>query len=304
VAVAEEPAAVVEVLEPGLRALVEDLGRPGLAEFGVGRSGAVDLPSLQLGNRLVGNRESAAGIELTLGAASFRFHHPATVAVTGAPAPVTAAGRPAAMNSPVAVGAGAEVRIGRPTAGVRSYLVVRGGIAVPPVLGSRSRDTLAGLGPPELRRGDLLPIGTETEGLPLVDHPPVPGLPDEVTLRVWPGPRVDWFAPDALDTLFAEPYQVTPSSDRVGMRLRGRPLRYGRAGQLPPEGMVTGALQVPPEGQPVLFLADHPVTGGYPVIGVVLTDDVPLAAQSRPGQLIRLRPAGTAHASVDLGALR
>jgi biotin-dependent carboxylase-like uncharacterized protein len=281
----------VEVLDPGLLALVEDLGRAGLAEFGIGRSGAVDPPSLALGNRLVGNRASAAGIELTLGGAAFRFLRAATVALTGARAPVTAGGTVAGMFAPIAVAAGTEVRIGRPTAGVRTYLAVRGGVDLPPVLGSRSRDTLAGLGPPQLRRGDLIPVGTDVAGEPLAGPVPVPELPAEITLRVHPGPRRDWFTPDALVALFGEPYQVTPSSDRVGMRLRGTPLRYRRTGELPPEGMVTGALQVPPEGQPVLFLADHPVTGGYPVIGVVHGEDVPLAAQAAPGRLIRLRPA-------------
>lgn len=312
----------MEVLRPGLLALVEDLGRPGLADLGIGRSGAVDVPSLRLGNRLVGNHESAAAIELTLGGAAFRFHRPAVVAVTGAPAPVTVAGRPVPAATSVPVPAGEELRVGRPRGGVRTYLAVRGGIDVPPVLGSRSRDTLAGIGPAELRAGDLLPIGTEVAGPPAaapvdggllgggpldggpVDggpldgaHPgvgPAPGAAPsataEVRLRVHPGPRVDWFTDDALATLFGEPYRVTPRSDRIGMRLSGGRLYYRRTGELPPEGMVTGALQVPPEGQPVLFLADHPVTGGYPVIGVVTSDDVPLAAQAQPGRPVRFVP--------------
>lgn len=277
----------IEVLHPGLLALVEDLGRPGLADLGIGRSGAVDVPSLRLANLLVGNHETAAAVELTLGGAAFRFHHPAIVALTGAPASLTIGGRPTELFSPVPVGAGEDVRIGRPTTGVRTYLAVRGGIDVPPVLGSRSRDTLAGLGPPELRRGDLIPVGVDLAGPP-ADGPAAAGhLPTEIVLRVYPGPRVDWFTPDALATLCGEPYQVTPRSDRVGMRLQGGRLRYQQTGELPPEGMVTGALQVPPEGQPLLFLADHPVTGGYPVIGVVASEDVPLAAQAQPGRLIR-----------------
>lgn len=281
----------IEVLDPGLLALVEDLGRPGLADLGIGRSGAVDVQSLRLGNRLVGNHESAAAIELTLGGAAFRFHRPAIVALTGAPASVTVGERPTELPGPVLVDAGEEVRIGRPRAGVRTYLAVRGGIDVPPVLGSRSRDTLAGLGPPELRPGDLIAVGDEAIGPPL-DRPVVAAQsPAEIILRVYSGPRVDWFTPEALATLFDAPYQVTPRSDRVGMRLRGGQLRYRQAGELPPEGMVTGALQVPPEGQPVLFLADHPVTGGYPVIGVVASEDVPLAAQAEPGRLIWFVPS-------------
>lgn len=289
---------VIEVVSPGLLALVEDRGRPGFAELGVGRSGAADLPSLDLGNRLVGNRPSAAGIELTLGRAVFRFHAAATVAVTGAVAAVEVAGRDERMFRPISVPAGAEFRIGRPAAGLRTYVTVRGGIDVPVVLGSRSWDTLAGLGPPPLRRGDLIPVGTEVgdpvtgvDGTSLPVDPDVPDPAAEVELRVRLGPREDWFAAEALDVLFDAPYQVTPKSDRVGMRLAGRPLRYRVSGELPPEGMVTGSLQVPPDGQPVLFLADHPVTGGYPVIGVVREADVPLAAQAAPGRLLRLRPA-------------
>ena len=282
---------VVEVLDPGLLALVEDLGRPGLADLGIGRSGAVDVPSLLLGNRLVGNHESAAAIELTLGRAAFRLRAGGTVALTGASAPVTVAGRPVGMSTPATVAAGEEVRIGRTGDGVRTYLAVRGGIDVPPVLGSRSRDTLAGIGPPELRPGDLLPVGTDIAGPPGREPEPPARSSEEVVLRVHAGPRADWFTPDALDTLFGEPYQVTPRSDRIGMRLRGGALRYRRGGELPPEGMVTGALQVPPEAQPVLFLADHPVTGGYPVIGVVASEDIPLAAQARPGRWIRFARA-------------
>jgi biotin-dependent carboxylase-like uncharacterized protein len=309
-------APIIEVVNPGLLALVEDRGRPGFAQFGVGRSGAADLPSFDLGNRLVGNHPSAAGIELTLGGAVFRFPAAAVIAVTGAVAPVAVDGRDAACGVPLLVDAGAELRIGRPRAGVRSYLAVRGGVDVPPVLGSRSRDTLGGLGPPPLSRGDRVPIGADIAG-PVARSVPypaggayvgvhaaqrhaggtghagtaVPDPPAAITLRVRPGPRQDWFTAEALDVLFAEPYQVTPSSDRVGMRLHGRPLRYAATRELPPEGMVTGALQVPPDGQPVLFLADHPVTGGYPVIGVVRDADVALAAQAAPGRLLRLRPA-------------
>jgi biotin-dependent carboxylase-like uncharacterized protein len=278
-----------EVVDPGLLALVEDLGRPGYAHLGVSASGAVDVPSLLRANRLVGNRRSAAAVELTLGRAAMCFPAGATVAVTGAPAEVTVGGRPAAFGAPLEVAPGEEVRVGRPPAGVRCYLAVRGGVAVPPVLGSRSRDTLAGLGPAELHRGDRVPIGSDMDSQPVVL--PSVGFEPEPVLRVNPGPRQDWLVDAALDALFSAPYRVTPQSDRVGMRLSGPPLHHRRAGELPPEGVVTGALQVPPDGQPVLFLADHPLTGGYPVIAVVASADVALAAQVRPGGLLRFTPA-------------
>ncbi|RIQ17219.1 5-oxoprolinase subunit C family protein, partial [Jiangella rhizosphaerae] len=189
-----------------------------------------------------------------------------------------------------------------PARGLRGYLAVRGGIGVPPVLGSRSWDSLAGIGPPPLRAGDLLPLAGDHDGEPFVDvapvRPPVPPQSGEVRLRVLPGPRAGRFAPPALDRLFGSAYEVTADSDRVGLRLAGPPLPAapGVAAELPPEGMVTGALQVPPSGRPVLFLADHPVTGGYPVIGVVATADVPLAAQLRPGDAVRFRPTSPAAA--------
>jgi biotin-dependent carboxylase-like uncharacterized protein len=282
---------LVEVLDPGLLALVEDLGRPGHAHLGIGRSGAADLPSLRLGNRLVGNRPGAAGLELTLGGARFRFHRAAVVALTGAEAPADVDGARVEFGRAVPVPAGATLRIRRPARGVRAYLAVRGGIAVPAVLGSRSRDTLAGLGPAPLVRGDLLPVGSDVDG---AGAPP--GLNGqvagggEVLLRVRPGPRDDWFEPSALDTLFGSVYAVTPQSDRVGMRLSGERLVHRARAELPPEGMVTGAIEVPPSGQPVLFLADHPLTGGYPVIGVVTAEGVARAAQIRPGGRIRFAP--------------
>ncbi|TDC52646.1 biotin-dependent carboxyltransferase [Jiangella ureilytica] len=292
---------MIEVLDPGPLALVEDLGRPGLGAMGVGCSGAADGDSFRLANRLVGNHEGAAAVEFLLGGLAVRFRRTATVALTGAPADARVGGgaggegrgRGAAFNAPFSVRAGESLRVGRPASGLRSYLAVRGGIGVPPVLGSRSWDSLARIGPPPLRAGDLLPIGSGHDGEPVVDVAPVAEPAGGVaTLRVLPGPRSEWFAPDALDTLFATPYEVTAESDRVGLRLAGAPLAAAAPGaaELAPEGMVTGALQVPPSGRPVLFLADHPVTGGYPVVGVVLTADLPLAAQLRPGDELRFRP--------------
>jgi biotin-dependent carboxylase-like uncharacterized protein len=280
---------VIEVVDPGLLTLVEDLGRPGHAHLGVGRSGAADRSSLRLANRLVGNRESAAALEITLGGAAFCFHADATIAFTGAPVPITVGGRAFAPNAPISVRPGDIARIQRPSVGLRTYLAVRGGVAVPAVLGSRSSDTLADLGPPALRAGDLLPVGHDVDGFPNADLAPVPDLPATPTLRIRPGPRHEHFTLDALATLTALPYTVTPALDRVGIRLLGAALRRRADEELPPEGTVTGAIQVPPNGQPVLFLADHPVTGGYPVIAVVASTDQDLAAQVRPGQKIRFR---------------
>ncbi|HEY9417378.1 MAG TPA: biotin-dependent carboxyltransferase family protein [Pseudonocardia sp.] len=283
--------AFLEVLAAGPGATVQDLGRNGYGELGVGRSGAADRPALRLANRLVGNTEQHAGLEITFGGLGVRFTRTSLVAVTGALGPLTAGGRAEGTCAPFHVRAGEELIVGTPVQGMRSYLAVRGGVAVTPVLGSRSTDTLAGLGPPPLEPGAVLPVGATALGYPNVDLAPRPAHPGRPELRVIPGPREDWFVPDALDRLCGTGgYRVSAESDRVGMRLDGPVLERRGPGELPPEACVPGALQVPPFGQPILFLADHPVTGGYPVIGVVHPDDLPLAAQTRPGQYIRFRP--------------
>ncbi|MFI7637586.1 biotin-dependent carboxyltransferase family protein [Nonomuraea sp. NPDC049400] len=277
---------MIEVLAPGPYATVQDLGRPGFAHLGVPRSGAADARSLRLANRLVGNAEGLAGIELTLGMARLLFHDGAWVALAGAPVDASATHAPSAgMGAPFWVPPGAELRLGMPAWGLRTYLAVRGGIAVEPVLGSRSTDSLSGLGPEPLRAGTLLPVGPPEGGI-AVDLAPPPE-PRPAVLRVTPGPRDDWFAPDALGVLCARPYTVSQDSNRVGVRLNGAELVRAREGELPSEGMVTGAIQVPPSGQPIVFLADHPPTGGYPVIGVVREADLPVAAQLRPGDEVR-----------------
>jgi biotin-dependent carboxylase-like uncharacterized protein len=278
---------MIEVLRSGPLATVQDLGRPGYAHLGVGRSGAADRPSLRLANRLVGNPESAAGLEITLGGFAARFAARAVIALTGAPAPARLAGRTLGPYGPVEVGPGDELVLGTPDRGVRTYLAVRGGIEVPAAFGSRSTDLLGGLGPPAVGAGTRLPVGTATAGFPTVDVAPVPEPPAEVVLPVRPGPRADWFAPGALDLLTAQPYEVTAASNRVGIRLAGPALRHAGARELPTEGLVEGALQVPPDGQPIVMLADHPVTGGYPVIAVVDQAAIPLAAQTRPGNPLR-----------------
>ncbi|MGP4015922.1 biotin-dependent carboxyltransferase family protein [Saccharopolyspora sp. 5N708] len=280
----------LEVLATGPLSTIQDLGRPGLADIGVGPSGAADGGAFRLANRLVGNAEAAAAVEVTLGGLAVRATRDLTAAVTGAPCPITVDGRIAAANSVLRIPAGAELRMGVPGRGLRSYLAVRGGIAVPPVLGSCATDVLAGLGPDPLAPGTMLPVGPAPARFPLVDLAPVAAYPaDEVVLHVEPGPRHDWFADSALATLVSRPYEVTADSNRIGMRLDGPALERCRTEELPSEGMVAGALQVPPSARPTLFLADHPVTGGYPVIAVVTAADVDKAAQARPGQRVRFR---------------
>lgn len=279
------PVGRLEVLRAGALTTVQDQGRPGWAHLGVPRSGALDPAALRLANRLVGNPEDAAGLEITLTGCALRLTRAGTVAITGAEADVWVGDRPGDVGRPLSVPAGALVRVGPARNGLRNWLAVAGGIAVEPVLGSRATDTLSGLGPSPLRDGDILPLGTPAGDPAPVDLTVGRPVPQELRLLLHPGPRRDWFTPAALEQLLSTPYTISPLSNRVGARLIGAPLHRAVPGELPSEGLVLGAVQVPADGQPLIFLADHPTTGGYPVVGVV--DDVTPLAQARPGTTVR-----------------
>ncbi|MEU1278325.1 biotin-dependent carboxyltransferase family protein [Streptomyces sp. NPDC005805] len=279
------------VVRAGALTTVQDAGRPGHAHLGVPRSGALDGPSARLANRLVGNPQDAAVLETTLSGCAVRLRGPAVVAVGGAPCAVMVDGRPAPWGAPLRVPAGAVLAVGPAVRGVRSYLAFAGGIAVDPVLGSRSTDLLSGLGPAPLTDGAVLPLGPPSGPPARLDAPvPWPAPPAELVLRLRPGPRDDWFTPGALRTLAGPGYRVSSASNRIGLRTEGPPLERSVPGELPSEGMVLGAVQVPPDGRPVVFLADHPTTGGYPVVGVVDDRDLPAAAQAVPGTPVRFVP--------------
>lgn len=285
---------VVEATGP--RTTVQDAGRPGFSDLGVGVSGAADRGAARLANRLVGNVEDAAVLEATLGGLALRTSAPMTVAVTGAPCELLVDGRPVGHHCRVRVPAGAHLRLGVPWVGVRTYLAVRGSIGVAPVLGSRSTDVLAGLGPPPLEVGDVLPVGSAPPGPePAIDLAPVASPPaGDVAVRVVLGPRDDWFTPDAVRSLLRTAWTVGPDSNRVGMRLDGPAMDRATAfrdAELPSEGVVRGSLQIAASGRPTVFLADHPVTGGYPVAAVVVDADLDRLAQVRAGQRIRFHKA-------------
>lgn len=289
---AAETAATLEVLATGPLTTVQDLGRPGHRATGVGSSGAADRPALRLAHRLVGDPEDAAGLEVTLGGLVFVPDADVVVAVTGAPAPVTVDGVAAPAGAPVRVRAGAEVRLGTPALGLRTYLAVRGGIDVAPVLGSRSTDVLSGLGPPRVETGQRLPVGVH-RAAPAheVDLAPLPAIahPHEVvTLRASPGPQWAWF-PEAGPTLTGATYEVSPDSDRSGVRLRGPALASAHRDAPGSAGLLPGAVQVPTDAQPIVFLADAPATGGYPVVAVLVEADLAAAAQLRPGHPVTFR---------------
>lgn len=279
------------VVRSGALTTVQDQGRPGHAHLGVPRSGALDPAATRLVNRLVGNPPDAAVLETTLNGCSVRPRCTVTVAVVGAPCPVTVDGRPVAWGAPVRVPAGALLDVGTAVSGVRCYVAFGGGVAVDPVLASRSTDLLSGLGPPPLTDGTVIPLGSAGAPHARVDTVPHPAPPRELILRVTPGPRADWFTPSARHTLTTRAYRVSSASNRIGLRTEGPPLERAFTDELPSEGMVLGAVQVPPDGRPVVFLADHPTTGGYPVIAVVREADLAGAAQAVPGTPVRFVPA-------------
>lgn len=273
---------MITVVEPGPLTCLQDRGRPGLAALGVPRSGAFDRAAAALANRLVGNGADAAVLEVLLGGLVLRVDVAVTVALAGAHCPGVNWG--AAVSLP----AGTLLRLGPATSGLRAYLAVRGGWDAPAELGSRSTDTLSGLGPPPLRAGDVLFVGGAVAG-------PVSGAHAAAhatrhRLRITPGPRSDWFADDVLARLAATDWRVRSDSDRIGLRLDGPPLPRVRTGELPSEPTRPGALQVPPDGRPILFGPDAPVTGGYPVVAVVRDADLDAAAQVRPGDVVRFTP--------------
>ncbi|MER5935265.1 biotin-dependent carboxyltransferase family protein [Streptomyces sp. NPDC002054] len=276
------------VVRAGSLTTVQDLGRPGYAHLGVPRSGALDTEAHALANRLLGNPASAATLETTLDGVALRAVGAVTVAVTGAPCPVRVAGRPAPWGAPVRLPDGAVLEVGAAAYGVRSHVAVRGGFAVPEVLGSRATDLLSGLGPPVLTAGTVLPVGRPWGPVAGADTLRVPAPPAELVLPVRPGPRADWFTEESVAALARGAYRVSSAGNRIGLRIEGGPaLVRARGGELPSEGMVLGAVQVPPDGLPVIFLADHPVTGGYPVLGVVPRHALGAAAQARPGVGVR-----------------
>lgn len=287
----------LEVLEPGPLCLVQDLGRRGHLSLGVPTSGALDRRALVRANLLVGNDRGRAVLEVLLGGLVLRALEDVVVAVTGAPTTVRVevsgrAGHPEA-GRPFLVPAGGELALGAPARGLRTYVAVRGGLGGPTVLGSRATDVLSGLGPPPLRAGDVLRLlpapGTAVAGAPDEAAHDVPAGPEH-TVHVLPGPRVDWLTPAAIALLATHRWEVTPRSNRVGLRLGGPVLERAVTAELPSEGTVPGSVQVPPDGRPVVFLADHPVTGGYPVVAVVRDADLDLLGQLRPGDRLRLLP--------------
>lgn len=286
-----EPA--IEVLEPGILASIQDLGRPGVASLGVAASGATDRAALRTANRLVGNAEDAAALEIAMGGFRAVARRHLWFAVTGGWGSVRLAGREVDHFDAHEWPAGEELQMDWFEHGTRAYLAVRGGVDGREVYGSRATDSMAGIGPRPLESGDVLAVRDEVSApIPAVEVAPwTPPNDHEVQVDLAPGPRSEWFTEHALGALFDTVWRASADGDRVGLRLEGPELARKNRDELPSEGMVPGAIQVSPDGRPTILLADGPVTGGYPVIAVVTAETLDALAQVRPGTRIRFRHA-------------
>lgn len=298
----------IRVRRPGALTTIQDCGRPGYAHLGVPRSGALDAPAHHQANQLAGNPPGAPVLETTLTGVAVIAECDVTAAVTGAAARVLVDGETAAQHEPLELRVGQVLDVGPARPGVRCYLAFSGGLAVPRVLGSASADLLSGLGPARLAAGDVLPLGgpaaaaatgkaggadAALAGCRLGEGPAglEPGGPDgPAELVIHPGPRYDWLDDPGLSALPGGRWTVAPQSNRVALRLAGPPVRR-RGGELASEGLVTGGIQALPDGQLVLFLADHPTTGGYPVVAVLDPVSLPACAQARPGAAVTFKLA-------------
>lgn len=293
----ENTGSTLTVLATGLQTLWQDNGRTGRASMGLSESGAMDKSALHAANRIVGNPTGSPCLEITQGGFRARAAGEVIISVTGAKCPLTlltAEGGRYTVDGyrPLNLATGDEIHVGAPVRGLRSYLAIRGGFIVPQSLGSAARDSLAQVGPEPLGVGDILAIGAHPHpgAVQLNELPagPLPSAEDTVTLDIVLGPRTDWFTADAIKMLTAQCWRVTPQSNRIGLRLDGeQPLARSQHQELPSEGTCSGAIQVPASGQPVLFLHDHPLTGGYPVIAAVAEYHLDLAGQIPPGASIR-----------------
>ena len=283
---------VIEVQAPGLLTTVQDLGREGFGPLGVSPSGAADAVALRIGNRLVGNEESAAGLEMTLLGGTFMFSDGAVLALTGSNFGATLDGKPVELCSSFEAKPRQTLRLGSTRSGARCYLCAMGGMEVKPLLGSASTHILSGLGGHEgraLRKGDVLSIGAARGSTPVrrLATLAIQELKPRKTLRVTPGPQSEWFSEAAQRLFYACTYQVAEESDRMGIRLEGAPIPGATVGEMISEGVSLGAVQVPEGGKPIILFVEQQTTGGYPKIANVISADFHSLGQLRPRDEIR-----------------
>lgn len=294
----------------GLLTTVQDLGRTGYERYGVPVSGAMDAPALEAANLLVGNAPGEAGLEITLLGPTLRFDTPAVLAVTGADLGLNRNGQEIPPGRAFSVRPGDVVAFSGPRAGCRAYLAFAGGLLLDEVLGSRSTTTRFSIGGYQgrrLQKGDTLPLRRSVETLPGMSRRVLPQeLPAQEihTVRVLMGPQEDRFTQEGLDTLLREIYTVSAESDRMGYRLDGPAIAHKTDGNIISDGIVTGSIQVPSDGKPILMLADHQTVGGYTKIATVITADLPILAQCRAGDRIRFSATDLETAQQELIAVR
>lgn len=289
----------VEVIRPGLLTTLQDMGRPGFAHLGVGRSGAFDVPALRIANALCGNPPDACALEITLLGPTLRFRSDAWVAITGAPMRIAIDGVEAPMWAPLRVPAGATVALAAARSGCRSYLAVHDGFDVEPVLGSRSIDVNAALGPCNglpLRAGDELATTAMAAGTLAatpnwwLDSRPWFGDESALPLRLLPGHHLEQLTETSRNMLFSHIFNVHKDSNRAGLRLPGPKLEWAAPIEMISAGCVAGLVQLPPSGQPIAFGPECPVSGGYPCLGKIAAVDFPRLAQLKPGDALRFAP--------------
>jgi biotin-dependent carboxylase-like uncharacterized protein len=287
------------VVRPGTLTTFQDSGRPGMAHLGVPRSGALDVVNFRLANRLVGNETANAVLETTYDGVALYFSSSALVAVTGALADVRVNGRIAEWAMPLYVPKGGTLDVGTAKAGLRCYVAVAGGFQVQPVLGSRSRDVLSGLGPPPLTEGQIVEIGPNSTRRPVVDFAPYLPIYSSTLISVHPGPRRNWLSKRGEQDLFSQSFQVLPQSNRIGLRLGGQRIEGLFDEELASEAVAWGAVELLPSGEIVVFLADHPTTGGYPVVGVIDETSAGLCAQLRSGETVTFTRSRLWRSTID-----
>jgi biotin-dependent carboxylase-like uncharacterized protein len=286
----------IQVLAAGLQTTVQDLGREGFGPIGVSPSGAADPISLRLGNRLVGNHERAAALEMMLLGGTFIFPEGAIIALTGSNFGATLNDARLEMGTAVEVPPGQTIRLGPTTSGARCYLCAQGGISVAPFLGSASTHTLSGLGGfggRPLRKGDVVQIGSQTKNQSFRKRTLSPRtlelFSDRRTLRVTPGPQIDWFSESSLRSFYGATYRVGEQSNRMGLRLEGAAVGQAGTNQMITEGVSLGAIQVPAGGSPIILFVEQQTTGGYPKIANVIAADLHRIGQLRPRDEVRFR---------------
>lgn len=293
----------VRVIRPGLLSTVQDLGRSGYQSVGVPVAGPMDWYSHRLANRLVGNDDDAAAIEITLIGPELTADADVLCAVAGAAFEAAVDGTRVPMHRPFAVLRGQRLVFGERKSGARASVAIRGGVDVPVTLGSRSTHLVSHMGPfggRPLRAGDVLPIGTASAPLRFSAASPLSVGAGPPTLRVIEGPHRDRFRDDAWVSLCSVPFRVSPESNRMGYRLDGPALDQVRGADILSEATAMGALQVPASGQPILLMADRQTTGGYTIIATVVTADLPIAGQLAPGDAVRFAPCSREEALAAL----